>query len=952
MALNAGEAAVRLSVDSTVAKDLAKAQGQFRAFGSRIVNMQRSMQSKMATGMASLGRLGMGRGGIGGMAAGMGLGMGGMGAGAAIASSLTEFGKLESALARAQMLFRENTTSAVDFSQSLAEGLGRSRRQILDTHSTFQTLFVGLDFGEKHATTFSRAMTDLALNFAAFTNESDDSAVRRFIAALAGSPEVLDQFGIDIKQASLDLKLLEMGLKDTANGASEHAKTLARVAIIYDQMKATGAIDAIIEKNDTWSEGMKRLNAQIEELRISAGSALAGTMKGVVDELTEVVKAVRGLINENPQMITSLLKGAAAITAAGVAMTGFSMAMMAASPLIMAFSGLVATALAAPQVGVPLMMAATAAAVTAGFALMSEQGQSELNDFVGIFENTGLDIVEAMKLGDIELAFDALWVGVVDSAINAMELLGAGIKAGVKDSAKYISPAYGMYDYIDGAWERVSGDIKKDWDSFKRGDIGSVLEGFFDFGGLDPAGDSGGGDSPWQDFLKKHEEMKADVSDRINRGQVTKSRLEGFSQQGVGDVLNSLDAMLKPGKSGGGELANRTAREQKVIAEVIGRAMKEAIPDAMGVVAGQVQMKDGSTLITDRNRITNYREMNTLRNKALAGELGPADMTKSFAGIFGGGGQSPIFKAIEQVRKDAGRLLPKKLTETEKIDLGVPLGDLVSAEKDRQDDPAIAARAKATTSEMISAVKQGRAYSQELVDQRLNLDNLVEQFKAADDPEIGNQIRNVAAKIKELEEALGEPKKLREAMEKREREIMGAALGAEDLDPAKFRKRLGLLGRQATLRDQIADAARRGVDDPMQRAALAGVKKEIGLLDPQFRTDAINKVLGDKTLDATDVDRITDALKELSGIMLEMQNAPAAEMQGLLDRAAEIRAELDGGSSMLTQTLTSGALGRSFAGMDSQEELLDATKVGFKEAQKLRRDMYLEMKRQRGLPVK
>ena len=181
---------------------------------------------------------------------------------------------------------------------------------------------------------------------------------------------------------------------------------------------------------------------------------------------------------------------------------------------------------------------------------------------------------------------------------------------------------------------------------------------------------------------------------------------------------------------------------------------------------------------------------------------------------------------------------------------------------------------------------------------------------------------------------------------------MGAALGAEDLDPAKFRKRLGLLGRQATLRDQIADAARRGVDAPMQRAALAGVKKEIGLLDPQFRTDAINKVLGDKTLDATDVDRITDALKELSGIMLEMQNAPAAEMQGLLDRAAEIRAELDGGSSMLTQTLTSGALGRSFAGMDSQEELLDATKVGFKEAQKLRRDMYLEMKRQRGLPVK
>ena len=43
----------------------------------------------------------------------------------------------------------------------------------------------------------------LSLDLASFFGIADENAQKRMLAALAGSPEVLDQFGINLKQQEL-----------------------------------------------------------------------------------------------------------------------------------------------------------------------------------------------------------------------------------------------------------------------------------------------------------------------------------------------------------------------------------------------------------------------------------------------------------------------------------------------------------------------------------------------------------------------------------------------------------------------------------------------------------------------------------------------------------------------------------------------------------------------------
>src|SRR5690606_31944363 len=118
--------------------------------------------------------------------------------------------------------------------------VGRSVVDIQDSMSAYQAMFVGLNFDPSQARQMSEALQALALDFGSFFNLSDKEASDRFLSALSGSSEVFDRFGINIKAAAMDQKLLEMGLDKTTATATEQEKVMARVAIITQSLTKQG----------------------------------------------------------------------------------------------------------------------------------------------------------------------------------------------------------------------------------------------------------------------------------------------------------------------------------------------------------------------------------------------------------------------------------------------------------------------------------------------------------------------------------------------------------------------------------------------------------------------------------------------------------------------------------------------------------------------------------------
>jgi hypothetical protein len=215
--------------------------------------------------------------------------------------------RAETAYNRLKLVFKENADEAVKFSNMLASSVGRTRTQIDSSLATFKTLFTGLDFGEKAAVSFSKGMTQLTLDLAAFVGANDESTMRRFVAALAGSPETLDQYGINLKEAALSAELVARGLPKVTDGANEAEKTIARLVIILKAMKSQGALNAVLNLSKTFNQASQRLKSAIQTLAADLGDKLLGKAGETLDEITKIVELINSWVNSNWDMIKQFL---------------------------------------------------------------------------------------------------------------------------------------------------------------------------------------------------------------------------------------------------------------------------------------------------------------------------------------------------------------------------------------------------------------------------------------------------------------------------------------------------------------------------------------------------------------------------------------------------------------------------------------------------------------------
>lgn len=205
----------------------------------------------------------------------------------------TMAGEAEKTELRFKRVFGSMSTSVSMFSSKLATDLGRVETDVKSGMVSFQAFFQGLGFGGKEAAGMSQKMQGLSYDLASFFNIQDDNAQKRFLAALAGSPEVLDQFGINLKQAALQTELYSMGIKSTVQNTDELTKTQGRLNIIMRAMTSNGILGDAQRTMNTWDNTVKRTWASLKTLGIAIGNMLLPVLKGFLN----AVMAITGGIN-------------------------------------------------------------------------------------------------------------------------------------------------------------------------------------------------------------------------------------------------------------------------------------------------------------------------------------------------------------------------------------------------------------------------------------------------------------------------------------------------------------------------------------------------------------------------------------------------------------------------------------------------------------------------------
>jgi hypothetical protein len=183
-----------------------------------------------------------------------------------------ESADVEETLNKFNVVFGKSSDRALEFSETLAEGVGRSKFMLQEMLATLQDTFVPLGFARDKSADLSMALTKLAVDVASFQNKADDEVVKAFTSALVGNHEAVRAYGITITQAMLQQAALEKGIIDTEREMTAQEKVLARLVIIYNATR--DAEDDAIKTKESYTNQLKAFNAQLEELRVRIGDTI------------------------------------------------------------------------------------------------------------------------------------------------------------------------------------------------------------------------------------------------------------------------------------------------------------------------------------------------------------------------------------------------------------------------------------------------------------------------------------------------------------------------------------------------------------------------------------------------------------------------------------------------------------------------------------------------------
>lgn len=176
----------------------------------------------------------------------------------------------EETLSKTNVVFGENANAIFEWGQDSASAMGMSTQEALGAAATYGNLMTSMGMTQEQSAQMSTSLVGLAGDLASFNNMNPAEVLDKLRAGLTGETEPLKQLGVNMNQAALEAKAMEMGLLSVDTTNKKYIDTLA------EMNKAKEAVNKIITEGGTGTKEYQDALTKLGDATVAYEDAMAG----------------------------------------------------------------------------------------------------------------------------------------------------------------------------------------------------------------------------------------------------------------------------------------------------------------------------------------------------------------------------------------------------------------------------------------------------------------------------------------------------------------------------------------------------------------------------------------------------------------------------------------------------------------------------------------------------
>lgn len=179
-----------------------------------------------------------------------------------------QFGALDS-------IFKGNSEEMKTFSKEMQQ-IGLSSADAARQSSLLGAMLKGSGFSIEETTDKTKDLVRLAGDLAATFGGTTSDAVSAISSLLRGERDPIERYGVSLKQAAIDAKVLEQSKLGLVYATKQEAQAQATLALLFE--KTTDAQGQALRESETFAGVTGRLDAAFKNLQAEMGEGLLPTL--------------------------------------------------------------------------------------------------------------------------------------------------------------------------------------------------------------------------------------------------------------------------------------------------------------------------------------------------------------------------------------------------------------------------------------------------------------------------------------------------------------------------------------------------------------------------------------------------------------------------------------------------------------------------------------------------
>lgn len=197
----------------------------------------------------------------------------------------------EDVAAAVGQIFGEASSGLIEFAKQAPTLLGQSQNAFLGAVKQFGVFGNAAGLAGDANAEFSKQLAILATDLRSFNGGTVEEAINAIGAGLRGESEPLKRYGVMLDDATLKAEAMALGIYDGSGVLTAQQKILAAQSSI---LKKTGVQQGDFARTqDSMANSASKLNAQLEDVKLTIGNALIPVLQPLVENLANMFNEMK-----------------------------------------------------------------------------------------------------------------------------------------------------------------------------------------------------------------------------------------------------------------------------------------------------------------------------------------------------------------------------------------------------------------------------------------------------------------------------------------------------------------------------------------------------------------------------------------------------------------------------------------------------------------------------------